>query len=58
MQIFVKTLTGKTITVEVESNDSILNVKQKNKVHNEAVKKDNNIRLDNISLIEKQINES
>lgn len=29
MQIFVKTLTGKTITLEVESNDSIENVKVK-----------------------------
>ncbi len=29
MQIFVKTLTGKTITLEVESGDSIENVKQK-----------------------------
>lgn len=29
MQIFVKTLTGKTITLEVESNDSIDNVKSK-----------------------------
>jgi len=29
MQIFVKTLTGKTITLEVESSDSIENVKQK-----------------------------
>ena len=29
MQIFVKTLTGKTITLEVESNDSIENVKSK-----------------------------
>lgn len=29
MQIFVKTLTGKTITLEVESSDSITNVKQK-----------------------------
>jgi len=29
MQIFVKTLTGKTITLEVESNDSIENVKAK-----------------------------
>jgi ubiquitin len=29
MQIFVKTLTGKTITLEVEPNDSIENVKQK-----------------------------
>jgi len=27
MQIFVKTLTGKTITLEVESNDSIENIK-------------------------------
>jgi len=29
MQIFVKTLTGKTITLEVESSDTIQNVKQK-----------------------------
>lgn len=29
MQIFVKTLTGKTITLEVEPSDSIDNVKQK-----------------------------
>jgi ubiquitin len=29
MQIFVKTLTNKTITLEVESNDSIESVKQK-----------------------------
>jgi len=29
MQIFVKTLTGKTITVEVEPSDTIQNVKNK-----------------------------
>ena len=29
MQIFVKTLTGKTITLVVEPSDSIENVKQK-----------------------------
>tara|TARA_Y100000816_G_scaffold277377_1_gene247484 strand:- start:897 stop:1043 length:147 start_codon:yes stop_codon:yes gene_type:complete len=29
MQIFVKTLTGKTITLEVEPNDSIENIKSK-----------------------------
>lgn len=29
MQIFVKTLTSKTITLEVESSDTIENVKQK-----------------------------
>jgi ubiquitin C len=29
MQIFVKTLTGKTITLEVETADTIENVKQK-----------------------------
>ena len=29
MQIFVKTLTGKTITLDVESSDSIENVKAK-----------------------------
>jgi len=29
MQIFVKTLTGKTITLDVESSDTIENVKHK-----------------------------
>ena len=29
MQIFVKTLTGKTVTVEVEASDTIDNVKSK-----------------------------
>ncbi|ABQ51988.1 ubi [Spodoptera litura granulovirus] len=29
MQIFVKTLTGKTITVECESTDSVSSIKQK-----------------------------
>ena len=29
MQIFVKTLTGKTITLDVEANDTIQNVKSK-----------------------------
>ena len=29
MQIFIKTLTGKTITLEVEGSDSINEVKQK-----------------------------
>lgn len=29
MQIFVKTLTGKTITLDVETNDTIENIKQK-----------------------------
>lgn len=29
MQIFVKTLTGKTITLEVESSDSVSNIKAK-----------------------------
>ena len=29
MQIFVKTLTGKTITIECESSDTIENIKQK-----------------------------
>lgn len=29
MQIFVKTLTGKTITLEVEGGDTIENVKSK-----------------------------
>lgn len=29
MQIFIKTLTGKTITIDVESSDTIESVKQK-----------------------------
>ncbi|AAY83957.1 ubiquitin [Chrysodeixis chalcites nucleopolyhedrovirus] len=29
MQVFVKTLTGKSITIELESNDTIEQVKQK-----------------------------
>ena len=33
MQIFVKTLTGKTITLEVEPSDTIENVKAKIQVH-------------------------
>jgi ubiquitin len=32
MQIFVKTLTGKTITLDVESSDSIENVKVSNQI--------------------------
>ena len=32
MQIFVKTLTGKTITLDVEPSDTIENVKQKSKI--------------------------
>ncbi|RLM56215.1 hypothetical protein C2845_PM10G17510 [Panicum miliaceum] len=34
MQIFVKTLTGKTITLEVESSDTIDNVKAKIQIFN------------------------
>ena len=29
MQIFIKTLTGKTITIEAEANDTVENVKQR-----------------------------
>ena len=36
MQIFVKTLTGKTITLEVEASDTIENVKAKIK-HRESM---------------------
>ena len=33
MQIFVKTLTGKTITLDVESSDTIENVKKIGRAH-------------------------
>ncbi len=29
MQIFIKSLTGKTITLDVEPSDTIINIKQK-----------------------------
>lgn len=32
MQIFVKTLTGKTVTLEVESSDTIENIKDRKSV--------------------------
>ncbi len=38
MQIFVKTLTGKTITVEVESSDAIEAVKAKIQVTHPSLK--------------------
>jgi ubiquitin C len=37
MQIFVKTLTGKTITLEVESSDTIDNVERKSDEKGESV---------------------
>eukprot|EP00897_Mesotaenium_endlicherianum_P010958 jgi/Mesen1/9891/ME000070S09182 len=43
MQIFVKTLTGKTITLEVESSDTIDNVKAKIQMNDEKTAKDYNI---------------
>merc|ERR1712096_573072 len=36
MQIFVKTLTGKTITLEVEPSDSIENVRPRSKTRRES----------------------
>ena len=33
MQIFIKTLTGKTITLDVEPSDTIENIKQKASLH-------------------------
>jgi ubiquitin C len=37
MQIFVKTLTGKTITLEVEASDTIENVKAKIQVNTHSI---------------------
>jgi ubiquitin len=36
MQIFVKTLTGKTITLEVESADTIEKVKRRSRTRRES----------------------
>lgn len=41
MQIFVKTLTGKTITLEVESSDTIDNVKSK--IQGESASEEKNL---------------
>ncbi|KAF5752636.1 hypothetical protein HS088_TW01G00551 [Tripterygium wilfordii] len=43
MQIFVKTLTGKTITLEVESSDTIDNVKSKIQLGDDKIARDYNI---------------
>ena len=45
MQIFIKTLTGKTITLEVEPSDSIENVKAKLQVCN--IKNVGKMKFDN-----------
>jgi ubiquitin len=45
MQIFVKTLTGKTITLEVESSDTIDNVKSKIQGTNKSL---SNSKISNI----------
>ena len=40
MQIFVKTLTGKTITLEVEGSDSIENIKGVKEIVNYVIVKE------------------
>ena len=37
-QIFVRTLTGKTITLDVDSSDTIENIKAKIKIKNQTIK--------------------
>ena len=48
MQIFVKTLTGKTITLEVEPSDSIENVKAKIQVRKLLQCEVSNLRIKSI----------
>jgi ubiquitin C len=54
MQIFVKTLTGKTITLEVENSDSIDSVKQKIQARKEShlINKDSSLQENNLKMEE------
>ena len=52
MQIFVKTLTGKTITLEVEAADTIEALRQKSRIN--FVQKESAIRIRTL-LIDKPV---
>ena len=55
MQIFVKTLTGKTITLDVEPSDSIENIKEAVKLINGVMRIEvsGSVSLENIDVLSK-----
>jgi ubiquitin len=52
MQIFVKTLTGKTITLDVEASDTIENVKAKINKESHLINKDLSLQENNLKTEE------